>query len=176
MVFSQKLVFEGPTLIYVITPVFDMLPVFKKEDLAVEAALQLENASNQHDLSVTAYCIMPSYMHAILASREGLDLSEFIYSYKWLSSRAIMCMELSEFERQLQRRGKFKLWMRRYDYSVMNSLKQFKARLDFIHNSPVKKELVPNAEDWRFSSARDWLRDEHGLIKIEKDISWFGLE
>lgn len=160
---------------YVTTPVIDMTPVFSIDELALEAVLQLGSAAGQHNLAVFGYCIMPSYMQALVAAREEFDLSEFMYTYKWLSSRAIMCMELGEFEKKLQRKGKFKLWMRRYDHLIITITEQFQARLDYIHDDPVKKGLVGTAPEWRFSSAADWLLQRDGFIEVEKNTEWIRL-
>jgi putative transposase len=164
MAFARKFTIKESTLIYITTPVIDMTSVFSIDELALEAVLQLGSAARQHNLAIVGYCIMPSYMQALVAAREEFDLSEFMHTYRWLSSRAIMCMELGEFEKKLQRKGKFKLWMRRYDHLIITTKDQFQARLDYIHNDPVKKGLVKAASEWRFSSAGDWLLQRDGYI------------
>ena len=169
MTFERKFTIKEPALIYVTTPVIDMTPAFSIDELALEAVLQLGSAAHQHNLAIVGYCIMPSYMQALVAVREEFDLSEFMYTYKWLSSRAIMCMKLGEFEKKLQRKGKFKLWMRRYEHLIISTLDQFKTRLDHIHDDPVRKGLVQKATDWRFSSAGDWLTQHDGYIEVEKN-------
>ena len=51
-----------------------------------------------------------------------------------------------------------------------------KACFNYIHQNPVKAGLVKNAEDWEFSSFRDYLGFRNGnlvnLIKAEE----FGLK
>jgi putative transposase len=41
-------------------------------------------------------------------------------------------------------------------------------KLNYIHHNPVKRGLVRNAEDWRWSSARDYASDTEGVIPICK--------
>lgn len=38
-------------------------------------------------------------------------------------------------------------------------------KIDYIHNNPVKRGFVDHAEDWRYSSARNYL-DQKGLIPV----------
>ena len=170
------MIIKTPCLLYIRTPVINLVPVFQMEELALEAVLQLGSAARQNDLAIVGYSILPSYMQALIAPREEFDLSQFMYTYKWLSSRAIMCMELGEFAQRLTRKGKFKLWMRRYDHHIITTNEQFQKRLDYIHNDPVEKRITITPSDWRFSSAGDWLLHRDGYIEVEKDIGWIGLE
>ena len=176
MTFERKLILKPPALIYIRVPVIDLVPVFQMDELALEAVLQLGNAASQYNLATVGYSILPSYMQALVAPHEDFDLSEFLYTYKWLSSRAVICMELGKFAPLLMRKGKFKLWMRRYDHHTITSNTQFQKRLDYIHNDPVEKGLAKTPPDWRFSSAGDWLLHRDGYIEVEKDLDWIGLE
>lgn len=50
--------------------------------------------------------------------------------------------------------------MHRFDDLVIVSQKQFGIKLNYIHENPVRKELVTNAVEWKWSSAKFWLFDE----------------
>jgi hypothetical protein len=41
--------------------------------------------------------------------------------------------------------------------------------IDYIHNNPVRRALVSRAEDWCWSSARDWAGLGGGLIRLDID-------
>ena len=62
--------------------------------------------------------------------------------------------------------------MRRYDDLIIISDKQFRIKLEYIHNNPVKAGLVTTAIEWPYSSARDWLTNEEGVIKVDRFFSW----
>jgi len=64
------------------------------------------------------------------------------------------------------------LWKPRFDDIVIKSEKQFRIKLDYIHNNPVKSGFVISPTDWRFSSAGDWLDMQPGLIPIDKEYGW----
>ena len=42
-------------------------------------------------------------------------------------------------------------------------------KLDYIHNNSVKAGLVEYSEDYRFSSARNYIMDDHSVIKVKTD-------
>ena len=64
-------------------------------------------------------------------------------------------------------------WMNRFDNQIISTREQFEARLAYLHNEPVRRGLAARTADWEFSSARDWLPGEPGLIRIEKDLRIF---
>jgi len=39
-------------------------------------------------------------------------------------------------------------------------------KIEYIHNNPVKKNLVEKAEDWKYSSARFYLKGEDCGLEI----------
>ncbi len=43
---------------------------------------------------------------------------------------------------------------------------QFWQEVDYIHNNPVKRGYVNKAEPWRYSSARDYLGQQQGLLEV----------
>ena len=40
-------------------------------------------------------------------------------------------------------------------------------KLDYIHNNPVNAMIVDNPEDYIFSSARTYINEKEGLIKLD---------
>ena len=66
----------------------------------------------------------------------------------------------------------YKLWKPRFDDLIVNSEKQLKIKMEYIHNNPVKAGFVEHAEDWTYSSAVDWLTARRGLLSIDKEYQW----
>jgi REP element-mobilizing transposase RayT len=166
---------QGPALIFLATPTREMMPIFRLQPLARQAILQLGRAADEHDALIYGYCLIPSSLYALVGFPAKYDLGAFMYKYKWLSSRAIMALDHGEFHDHLFRKGKFKPWMNRFDNLIVSSKEQYESRLNYIHNEPVCKGLVPDPTQWEFSSAGDLIANRPGLIRIEKDLSVFRL-
>jgi len=47
--------------------------------------------------------------------------------------------------------------------------KVLREKLNYIHHNPVRSGLVLNAEDWQWSSARDYNTDTNGAIPVWKE-------
>ena len=44
------------------------------------------------------------------------------------------------------------------------------AIIEYIHNNPVRRGLVERAEDWPWSSARDWAGEEKAVLKVDRTL------
>jgi REP element-mobilizing transposase RayT len=66
-----------------------------------------------------------------------------------------------------------KLWMRRFDDEVIRNQQMFWAKLNYIHNNPVKAGLVSKAEDYKYSSARNYINGDHSILEV--DIEYAGI-
>jgi len=115
---------------------------------------------------------MPSHLHALMGFRHVEQLSKFMQSFKILSSKRIKELDLGTFHDQLWHNGNFRLWKPRFNDLVITSEKQFRIKLDYIHNNPIKAGLATRAGDWRYSSASEWSHDRPGMIKVDREFSW----
>ena len=62
---------------------------------------------------------------------------------------------------------KFKLWMDRSDKVVIISEKMLATKLKYIHENPVRAGLAYKAEDYLYSSAKDYLTNDKGPLRID---------
>jgi putative transposase len=172
MTSNKRLKISGPALVFITTTVTNWIPVFQNENNAMAIIEQLKETSEFHKASIMGYVVMPSHVHALVGLREYADLSKLMKAFKGITSRKLKSGVLREYGEKLMADGKFHLWKRRFDDVVIYSEEQLKIKLDYIHNNPVKDGLVENPIDWAYSSARDWLIEITGFIKIDKNYSW----
>jgi len=154
---------SGSALAFVTTTVADWNPVFASSEAADEVARQLEEAARLFNVAIMGYVIMPTHVHALLGFPDITILSKFMQSFKSLTARRI---------RQLKEEKSGTLWMRRFDDVIVYSEEQFRTKLEYIHNNPVKTGHAGSPTGWPYSSARDWLLNERGLVKITKSWGW----
>ena len=58
-------------------------------------------------------------------------------------------------------------WQKRYyDFNVRN-YRQFVEKLRYIHRNPVNRGLCECAEDWEWSSSRQYATGSEGRVEIE---------
>ncbi|MCD6249566.1 MAG: transposase [candidate division Zixibacteria bacterium] len=168
-----RLEYSGPCLVFVTTTVKDWTPVFRDKALAEIVLDQFRSAILHYEASCIAYVlIMPSYLHVALGFKEYQIVRKFMQSLKILSSKRLRPMLPNVLRTHFEQNGKYGFWMPRYDELVISTEKQFRVKLDYIHNNPVRGNLVDAPEDWPYSSAGDWLSDRPGVIPIDKDFRY----
>ena len=163
---------EGRGIRFITTICYNWLPVFRNEQAAGLVTKQLGETASIMGISIAAYVVMPTHMHGLFGFPDVKAMPEFMLNFKSLSSRLIKELNPLVFGEPLNKSETYHLWKKRYDDVIIYSKEQFKTKLDYIHNNPVKAELVKSAIDWRYSSARDWLSGEPGLIPIDKCLTW----
>ncbi|MFQ5677416.1 MAG: hypothetical protein ACE5G1_16125 [bacterium] len=40
-------------------------------------------------------------------------------------------------------------------------------KLKYMHDNPIRKGFVEKPEDWLFSSARNYVVEDHSIVKVE---------
>lgn len=132
-------------------------------------------------LNVHAFVIMSNHLHAILSAKEGEDLANIIRDLKKFTSKAIVkaiqsgpesrrAWLLTIFRNEAQRtqRGQdYIVWQEGYHAKQIITNAFLDQKLEYIHNNPVKAGLVSKAEDYVYSSARQYAGEIGLLNEIE---------
>jgi REP element-mobilizing transposase RayT len=139
----------------------------------------LRFAQQNKGLIIHAYVIMPSHFHMIAKAKPGSELWPIIRDLKKYTSkmivRGILASTVDErkwplkFFRDacagLKQYTEYRVWQDGYHGVLIFSDRMFYQKLTYIHNNPVKAKLVKRAEDFEFSSARDYAGSS-GLLEI----------
>ena len=64
--------------------------------------------------------------------------------------------------------------MKRFDDEVIRNEKMFWVKLNYIHLNPLKAGLITKPEKYKYSSARNYVNNDHSIIEI--DTSYAGTE
>jgi putative DNA methylase len=96
---------------------------------------------------LTAWCVMPNHLHALLEVRTGYGLDQIVHSWKSYTAK--------EANRLLGRTGSF--WAPEYFDRFMRDDEHLARTAAYTEGNPVKSGLCEKVSDWRFSSAwRGW--------------------
>lgn len=130
-------------------------------------------------LEVYCWCLMSNHLHLIACASEDENLSDILRDFKKFTSKALIeaIKETPESRRDWMLNlfwyaGKnnkkiknFKVWQNGNDAQEIHTTAFLDEKMNYIHNNPVKAELVANPEDYLYSSARDY-SGEKGLVEI----------
>lgn len=127
-------------------------------------------------MSISAFVIMPEHFHMIAESEM---LSRAIQSLKSYTAKLII-KELrndKHFETlnffcdnrlSYKKKSNYQVWEESFHPKKILNLKMLNQKIDYIHYNPVKRNLVENPEDWKYSSARYYLRNEDCGLNITR--------
>ncbi len=99
---------------------------------------------------LSAWCVMPNHVHAVVTPNDGWELSVILHSWKSFTAHRA--------NKVLKRRGTF--WERESFDHLIRTFEHFEAFIHYIENNPVEAHLCQAPEDWAWSSAR--LRKREG--------------
>ena len=168
---------------FVTTTVIEHANVFAEDKYCDILIDQLKRWQVHFQFAILGYVIMPSHFHWIVRLELKCGtISDIMREIKVHAAWAItdelerdgrkeLCalFEGSGKRFEDQRR---QFWMKRFDDQVIRNQRMFMAKLLYIHNNPVKAGLVERAEQYKYSSARNYINDDHSIIYV--DTSYAG--
>lgn len=134
-----------PAVFFITTSTLQRKPFPNYPDSLSKIEELLFQVAKFKSIFIMGYVIMPNHLHLIAGSKEGgPGISKFMHSLKGMIRKELV--------------GDAKLWQDRFDDLMLKTDSQFKIKLDYIHNNPVKSGLVEHPEDWPYSSYKDWIK------------------
>jgi putative transposase len=130
---------------------------------------QLAETVSHYESTIAAFVLMPTHLHAIINLCRVRDLSSLVQAFKSLSARRVKALSIRKFDDKLYRSGGYHLWKARIDDFIIRTPEQFFVKLNYIHENPVRADLVKTAAEYIYSSAADWMGVGRGLIEINRE-------
>ena len=134
-------------------------------------------AISKHDFELWAYVFMPEHVHLIIwPRREDYSVSRILQSIKQPVARREFDHLRREDPAALasfatgQRHTRHRFWLDGggYDRNVTAPATLMRM-VKYIHDNPVRRELVESPEEWVWSSARAWMEGGAGPVPLTLD-------
>ena len=132
-------------------------------------------------LIVYGWCLMTNHLHLVAEAKQGYKLSHIIRDFKKFTARSVLSAIEDEHESRrdwmlyrFEFAGKFMKRIERYHfwqdsnhaiYLDPHRPVMLQNTLNYTHQNPVRAGVVENAEDYLYSSARDYC-GRKGLVKV----------
>lgn len=161
--------------------VVEWVDVFTRKmykDILIES---LKHSINNKGLILNAYVIMSNHLHIIAHTDNDAGLSAIIRDFKKFTSKEIIKTIMNEKTESRKKwmikifkenginnsnNKKYQFWIQKNRPTELVSPKWINQKLNYIHNNPVKAGIVENADDYIYSSARNYIGKE-GIIDVE---------
>ncbi len=166
---------------FVTTTVVKFARIFTEEQYCDILINNIKHYQQRYQFVVLGYVIRPSHFHWIVKVQPKLgaisDIMRDIKKYSaWDLMEALSKDERDELGKLFAAEAndypdqKRKLWMPRFDDEVIRNQQMFLTKLNYIHNNPVKAGLVEQAEQYKYSSARNYLLGDHSVLFVDIEM------
>ncbi len=154
-------------------------PKFDTPDTCDLFVLTLEEMRQRFAMCIYGYVVMPEHVHLLVSEPGAAFRHRSVPQVRVRSvdanlgtpptlADALHFLKLS-FTKRLPRligeTGSF--WQKRYYDRNVRDEDEFKVKLRYLHRNPVKRGLVTNPADWKWSSFRHYALREVGVVEIE---------
>lgn len=173
-----RLSFTEETTYFVTTTVSEFARVFCEECHCDILIRNIKHYQQKYKFRIFGYVIMPTHFHWIVEVQPEIGtISDVMRDLKKYSAWDLMdaleksgrkeLIELFKGAAEGTPGQKRKFWMRRFDDEVIRNVEMLRAKLEYIHHNPIKAGLVAEPKDYKYSSARNYLRDDHSILFVE---------
>ena len=152
---------------FVTFTVVGWIDVFTRHDYADEIIKNLLFAQENRGIEIYAYVIMSNHIHLVVRHEEEL-LAQWIRDFKSFAAKKIiklieenpkesrkewMLYMFKHFAKKQKQNSTYQFWQKTNHPVLLFSSDVIDQKIDYIHNNPVRSNLVRNAEDYYYSSA-----------------------
>ncbi|MEW6658487.1 MAG: transposase [Thermodesulfobacteriota bacterium] len=150
------------------------LPVFTREKYLEIITTSLNFCRQQKGLRLHAYVILDNHLHLVVS---GDDLSQVMRDFKRHTAKEIQevarqdnkqwLLKQFEFFKGAQKvKSRHQVWQEGFHPQAIIGEEMLRQKIEYIHYNPVRVGLVDRPEDWRYSSAREYLGQD-GVLEID---------
>jgi len=171
--------FDPNNLYFVTTTAAEHAQIFRRDAAKRILVDSLYYVSLMNRVKLYGFVIMPNHVHVMIQCPQECPVLDWTRAFKAGAARLIARMYQVEGNqpaldalRQLVTRPdrqEYKIWEDGYLAKDVSTLEFLEEKLTYVHNNPVQPhwQLVDAPEEYAWSSARFYLREEPALIPVQ---------
>ena len=157
---------------FITLTVLHWIPVFTRQE-TVNILLDALRFLAKDGLKIYAYVVLENHCHFIVQSKAlDRDIARYkSYTAKqmiqYLSENKVkqILEQLAFYKKAHKGDRAYQFWQEGVHPELIQSDNMMRQKIEYIHQNPVKRGYVDNAEHWRYASARDY-GGQQGLLEI----------
>ena len=151
-------------------------PFLANPEYCDEVIRAIKLAKLKHQFDLWAYVLMPEHVHILIYPRTPeYSIPKILKSIKQPVSqtviRSLKQNDTQSFLAKMKTTDKarpYRFWQAGGGYDRnFDSLDAISKAIDYIHNNPVKKGLVAEPCEWKYSSYNAWQNDGKGMLNVD---------
>ena len=167
-------------LYFTTSTVIDWMDVFTRPLYKHIIVDSLAYCQEHKGLEIYAWVLMTNHLHMIVGTTGDNTVADVLRDFKKFTSKAVVkamqdhpqesrrewLMDRCWFRGANDQKIKdYKFWQEGNHVESLQTYQFYKQKLDYIHQNPVRQEIVGRPEDYLYSSARNYAGLD-GLLKV----------
>ena len=171
---SQKMYFISFATVY-------WIDVFTRNEYKDELVNSFKYCQQKKGLEIYAWCIMPSHVHLIISSRDkplqdivrdlkshtSVQLKKLIREHTQESRREWMVWMMERAGKKNSNNSNWQFWQQHNHPLEITNNKMYAETVLYIHQNPVASGFVYEADQWIYSSAKCYEKNNGMIILAE---------
>ncbi len=173
--------YESGAIYFITTNTLDWKPIFREDSNKLLLLDDFKFYRRKFKYKLFFYVIMPNHFHWVIQPSqedfESFKRDQIDHQKKYQDSPENYY--LSKIMEDLERHCAFAInqrenaqgraiWQEGFWDERIHDEKALNSIADYIHNNPVKGGLVDTADEYRFSSYRNWYLGDNSLIELDQ--------
>ena len=129
--------------------------IFKKDKIKKKYLKLMKE--NEKEIEILAYCIMGNHVHMLIHTSKIDDMSKFMHKVN---------SEYAMYYNYIEKGRVGSVYRDRYKSEPIYDERYFFKCINYIHENPVKANIVPKCENYEYSSYNDYI-NKIGCAKKE---------
>ena len=167
---------EG-SIYYVSSVIYNRMKIFTQPSFIIPIIDSLNYYRYQYACKLIGYVIMPDHIHLLIWPQVEKAVTDFMRDFKRFTSGRITrqakiegkteWIKLFEAAGTEIERAEYKVWQDSFWEQSIYTEKFLRQKLDYIHLNPVRAGIVDAAENYPYSSYRNYYLGDNQLIEID---------
>lgn len=167
---------EG-SIFYITSVIYSRLNIFVQPSFIIPIIDSLNYYRYQYSCKLIGFVIMPDHIHLLIFPQVERAITDFMRDFKRFTSGRITRQArvdgrkewLEKFEQagSETERAEYKVWQDSFWEQSIYTEAFLKQKLDYIHSNPVRAGIVKSADQYPYSSFRNYHLNDNQLIEID---------
>lgn len=168
-------------LYFTTSTVIDWVDIFTRASYRHIVIESLDYCQRQKGLKIYAWVLMSNHLHMVVSPEGEQTVGDILRDFKKFTNKKILkVLEEDEHESRRtwmldrfrfagandKRITNYRFWQEGNHVEEIYTLEFLWQKVNYIHQNPVRAEIVEQAEEYLYSSARDYA-GEKGLLEVE---------
>ena len=168
-------ILTNDTYYFITSTIVNWIPIFTNEkyyDILINA---IKFYQSKKSLEIIAYVFLPDHFHLIVKSKELVKTIRLIKMFSAkeiikqlnIDNKSQILSQLKQNKKDYKTNSDYQVWQEGFLPKEILNDEMLNQKIEYIHYNPVKKGLVTEPSEWKYSSAGIYEKGEQGIIKLD---------